>query len=31
LVILKTKGVINPKCPGGIEGQKKLLEKGGIL
>jgi len=27
--ILKTGGVINPKYPGGIEAQKKLLEKEG--
>ncbi len=26
---LKTGGVINPKYPGGVEGQKKLLEKEG--
>ncbi len=26
---LKTSGVINPKYPGGVEGQKKLLEKEG--
>jgi alkylated DNA nucleotide flippase Atl1 len=26
---LKTKGVINAKYPGGVEGQKKLLEKEG--
>jgi len=27
---LKTGGVINPKYPGGVERQKKLLEKRGI-
>jgi alkylated DNA nucleotide flippase Atl1 len=26
---LKTGGVVNPKCPGGVEKQRKLLEKEG--